>query len=116
MNNYSISQSRIVNLQRSTTAIVFFDMKLSLKILEGDKLDRFREALEIYVQNRPRIWDSMACCRHDLFGTFLFAAFGLFCSIHSLFSYFCCLQMPTWNSSFSVLSFVIDNPGSTLLA
>jgi small-conductance mechanosensitive channel len=67
VNNFSISQSRIVNLQRSTNAIVQFELRLSIKILKDDKLNKFREALEEYVNDRPRIWDSFAFCRHDLF-------------------------------------------------
>lgn len=67
VNNFSISQSRIVNLQRSTNAIVQFELRLSINILKDDKLNKFRDALEEYVNDRPRIWDSFAFCRHDLF-------------------------------------------------
>jgi len=67
VNNYSISLSRIVNLNRSPNAIVVFELKFSIRILEGDKLKDFRDALEKYVRDRPRIWDSLLFCRHDFF-------------------------------------------------
>lgn len=67
VNNYSISLSRIVNCNRSANAIVVLELKFSILILEGDKLKAFREALEKYVTENPRIWDSLLFCRHDFF-------------------------------------------------
>ena len=67
VNNYSISLSRIVNCNRSANAIVMLEMKFSISILEDDKLKTFRDALEKYIGENPRIWDSLVYCRHDFF-------------------------------------------------
>ena len=67
VNNYSISLSRIVNCNRSANAIVMLEMKFSIAILQDDKLKRFRDALEHYIGENPRIWDSLEYCRHDFF-------------------------------------------------
>ena len=63
-----MSQSKIVNCQRSPSALVFLQIKLHSKILEGQKLKQLRESLQDYVRDHPRIWDNMLYLRHDHFG------------------------------------------------
>jgi len=65
VNNYSISLSRIVNCNRSANAIVVLELKFSIAIFEDGKLKTFRDALEKYVRDNPRIWDSLLFCRYD---------------------------------------------------
>jgi len=48
-------------------AIVVLELKFSIAILEDNKLKAFRDALEKYVRDNPRIWDSLLFCRHDFF-------------------------------------------------
>jgi len=63
-----MSQSKIVNCQRSPSAIVLFKLKLHRKILEGDKLATLRDRVQKYVRDNPRIWDSMLFIRYDYIG------------------------------------------------
>lgn len=67
VNNWSIAGSRIVNCARSVNATVHFEFKAHLSILEGSKLEQFRSAIQKYVDERPRVWDSIAHLRHDEF-------------------------------------------------
>jgi len=67
VNNWSISGSRIVNLARSANAIIHFEFQAHLSIMEDNKLKRFKAALHKYVDERPRVWDSIANIRHDIF-------------------------------------------------
>lgn len=68
MSNFAISQSKIVNCQRSPNAVVFIKLKLSAAILDGDKVQLFQKSLEDYVNENPRIWNSLLVFRHDHFG------------------------------------------------
>lgn len=63
INNSSIAASRIINCNRSPSAIVFLDRVTHISILDGDNLKLFRESLESYVRDHPRIWDSLAFIR-----------------------------------------------------
>ena len=38
-------------------------------MLEGNKIDRFRAALEGYVRDHPRTWEALAYLRHDEYNT-----------------------------------------------
>ena len=68
LNNFSISQARIVNLQRSNNAVVYLEkMDFHVDIIRKNKLGAFRGELEQYVRDRPRIWESFDTCRHDDF-------------------------------------------------
>jgi hypothetical protein len=67
LNNFSISQSRIVNLQRSTNAIVRITMDVRERAWTGNKFQLFRSEIEQYIRDHPRIWESLAACRHDDF-------------------------------------------------
>ena len=67
VNNWSISGSRIVNCARSANATVHFQFQAHLSMLEGNKLNQFRAALHKYVEEHPRVWDSIAYIRHDRF-------------------------------------------------
>jgi len=68
LNNFSISQARIVNLQRSNNAVVYLEnMDFHVDIIRKNKLGAFRGELEQYVRDRPRIWESFDTCRHDNF-------------------------------------------------
>ena len=63
-----MSQSKIVNCQRSPSALVFFKLKLHHKVLRGDNLKILTEELQQYVRDHPRIWDSMLFIRQDHIG------------------------------------------------
>ena len=65
VSNYAISQSKIVNCARSPSAVIFFKLKVSRNILEGDNLNILREELQTYVRDRPRIWESLLFIRQD---------------------------------------------------
>jgi Mechanosensitive ion channel len=65
VNNWAIADQRIVNCNRSPNAIVFFEVMLHIRIMEGDNLEKFVNRLKEYVHDNPRIWDSLAFCRHD---------------------------------------------------
>lgn len=65
VNNWSISGSRIVNCNRSPNAIISLELMMHISVLEREKLAEFRESLELYVRDNPRVWDSLAFCRHD---------------------------------------------------
>jgi hypothetical protein len=67
LNNFSISQSRIVNLHRSTNAIVRITMDVREKAWTGNKFHLFRAEIEQHIRDHPRIWESLAACRHDDF-------------------------------------------------
>jgi len=67
INNWSIAGSRIVNCSRSANATVHIDFLAHISILEGTKLQRFRSAIHRYVEEHPRVWDSVAHIRHDKF-------------------------------------------------
>ena len=66
-----MSQSKIVNCQRSPSALVFFKLKLNLKILQGDNLKILTEEIQQYVRDNPRIWESMLFIRKDHIGGIL---------------------------------------------
>jgi hypothetical protein len=40
---------------------------MHMSIFEDDNLKKFRDALNKYVADRPRSWDSVSFCRHDDF-------------------------------------------------
>jgi hypothetical protein len=65
MNNWAISASRIVNLNRSPNAMVSFTSLSHVSVLVGDNLDKFKAALRQYIKDNARIWDSMNYCRVD---------------------------------------------------
>ncbi|KAL7571640.1 hypothetical protein ACA910_011176 [Epithemia clementina (nom. ined.)] len=65
INNSAIAASRIVNCNRSPNAIVQFVFITNIAILNGTKIDEFREALERYVKENPRTWEAVAYVRHD---------------------------------------------------
>lgn len=70
LNNFSISQARIVNLQRSSSAVVYLEkMAMHVDIIRRNKVETFRAELEQYVKNNPRIWESLDSFRHDEFIT-----------------------------------------------
>lgn len=68
VSNFAMSQSKIVNCQRSPNAIVGFKLRLGIKILDGDNLKILEEELKKYVEDNPRIWDSMLFLRKDHIG------------------------------------------------
>lgn len=57
VDNGSIARSRIVNYNRSPNAIVM--LRLRFCLASQEQIIVFREALESFVQDRPRIWDSI---------------------------------------------------------
>ena len=54
-------------MARSANAIIHFEFQAHLSIMEDNKLKRFKAALHKYVDERPRVWDSIANIRHDIF-------------------------------------------------
>lgn len=66
VNNWAIAASRIVNCNRSPNAIIVIEQKFHLSLVTPEKLEPFVDALKRYVYDHPRIWDSMAFCRHDM--------------------------------------------------
>lgn len=67
VNNWSIAGSRIVNCARSANATVHIEFNAHISILEGNKMKQFRSAIKKYVEEHPRVWDSLAHIRHDMF-------------------------------------------------
>lgn len=67
VNNWSIAASRIVNCNRSPRATVHMQFTAHTSILELNKLERFQSAIKRYVEENPRVWDSVAHIRHDHF-------------------------------------------------
>ena len=67
VNNWSIAGSRIVNCARSPNATVHFEFKAHISILDDQKLEKFQSAIQKYVEEHPRVWDSIAHLRHDEF-------------------------------------------------
>lgn len=66
VNNWAISGSRIINCNRSPNALIFYEWKLHISIFDGKNLDNFKEALNKYVRDHPRTWNSLAFIRHDV--------------------------------------------------
>ncbi|KAL7569468.1 hypothetical protein ACA910_009702 [Epithemia clementina (nom. ined.)] len=69
VNNSAIAASRIVNCNRSPNAIIQIVFITNISILSGNKLDKFREALESYVKENPRTWEAVAYVRHEEYDT-----------------------------------------------
>ena len=67
INNSSIASTRIVNLARSPNATVVFEFAAHLSIFDGNKLEDFGKEVEKYVQERPRVWESVKFIRHSMF-------------------------------------------------
>lgn len=65
--NWSIASSRIVNCNHSPLATVFIEAYMHESIFDDGNLTKFRAALNKYVADRPRTWDSVSYCRHDEF-------------------------------------------------
>jgi small-conductance mechanosensitive channel len=65
VNNGAISNMRIINGNRSPSAMVWFQLPFHISILDGNKLDKLKAALEKYAQDHPRSWHSFAYCRVD---------------------------------------------------
>lgn len=64
VNNSAIASSRIINCNRSPSALVTLDL-LFLDTTTDDQLAIFREAVGKFVQDRPRVWDSVLFFRRD---------------------------------------------------
>jgi Mechanosensitive ion channel len=69
INNFSISNARIINLNRSPNACLDFEMRFQVSVLSTGKHLQYRTMLEQYVADHPRIWDSLIYMRHDEFDT-----------------------------------------------
>ena len=57
VDNGSIAKCRIVNYNRSPSAIVTLNLRFN--IATQDQLVIFREAVESFVNDRPRVWDQI---------------------------------------------------------
>lgn len=66
LNNWAIAGSKIINCNRSPSAIVVLDTKLHISILRDDALQLFQADLQKYVKTHPRTWESLVFCRHDV--------------------------------------------------
>lgn len=55
LSNGSLSDSRIINLKRSTNPIINLYLKFTIDVTK-DQLVRFREAMTQYAKGRPREW------------------------------------------------------------
>lgn len=64
VNNSSLASTRIVNLARSPNATIHMDFAAHVRILEDNKFEQFRKAMEKYVHERPRIWECVSHVRH----------------------------------------------------
>jgi hypothetical protein len=58
INNASIASSRIVNGSRSPKASITFRILFDIEKATPEKIDEFRQRIETYLENRPRIWIS----------------------------------------------------------
>lgn len=67
VHNWSIAGSRIINCARSPRATVHMQFTAHTSILEHNKLERFQSEIKRYVEEHPRVWDSVAHVRHDHF-------------------------------------------------
>lgn len=67
VNNSSIASTRIVNLARSPNATIHIEFAAHISIFEGDKLNQFRQEMCKYVDERPRVWESVRHVRHAMF-------------------------------------------------
>jgi hypothetical protein len=64
VNNSSIALSRIINCNRSSSALVTLDLQF-LDTTTDEQLAIFREEVGKFVQDRPRVWDSVLFFRRD---------------------------------------------------
>lgn len=67
VNNWSIASSRIVNCARSPRATVHMEFTAHTSILEQKKLRTFQSEIKRYIEEHPRVWESLAHIRHDHF-------------------------------------------------
>jgi Mechanosensitive ion channel len=67
VNNWSLAGTRIVNCARSPRATVHLEFTAHISILENKKLEIFQAEIKRYVEEHPRVWDSVAHIRHDHF-------------------------------------------------
>jgi hypothetical protein len=67
VSNADIAGLRIINCNHSPLATVFLEMKMHMSVFDAGNLQKFRSALDKYVADRPRVWDSVSFCRHDDF-------------------------------------------------
>ena len=67
VNNWSIAGSRIVNCARSSNATVHLTFLAGTKIFEGNHWKAFQNSIHRYVEEHPRVWDSIRHIRHDQF-------------------------------------------------
>jgi len=67
VSNSSIAASRIINCNRSPSAIVFLFLDLHACVLDDGetKFQRFQSVLQSYVAKNPRAWDQLLYCRVD---------------------------------------------------
>ena len=63
--NYLLADMRLYNCNRSTNAVVIMHLSIDISIFKDDKLEKFRTALQKYIDARQRHWDSIVCLRHD---------------------------------------------------
>lgn len=69
LNNGILSSLRIVNCNRSPNALISFTLDFNLPKVDEEKLKFFREELEHYLRERPRIYEALMVFRCELVDT-----------------------------------------------
>jgi hypothetical protein len=69
LNNGILSSLRIVNCNRSPNALITFTLDFDLTKVDEPKVKFFREELEHYLRERPRIYDALMVFRCELVDT-----------------------------------------------
>jgi len=64
VNNGVLAVSRIVNCNRSTNALITLTLQFQVSAT-GDQLELFREAVDKFVEDRPRLWEQVVFFRCD---------------------------------------------------
>jgi hypothetical protein len=57
--NSLLSEMRIYNLNRTSSALVLFELNFHISILEDNNMQQFKEALKNYVKEHPRRWECL---------------------------------------------------------
>lgn len=64
VNNGALALSRIINCNRSSDALITLNLQLQASAT-NEQLDLFREAVEKFVEDRPRLWEQIVFFRCD---------------------------------------------------
>jgi hypothetical protein len=67
VSNGSIATFRIINCQRSVSAVVAVNCTFHAQVIEGDRVEEFQAAVQNYIDEHPRSWDSLVFFRFESF-------------------------------------------------